>query len=172
MKIYIRSTKVESTALSKFDPIRKMLGEDEWYKIEEYLINGDKEHSLKEILYDEDAWDDYADWKMRTYHEKPAIAASTRIKARKYLKATTVKAAAEGDYNKLIKRIDQDGYTCFIIQSGDEPDYWYWCVDTFLVDRYKGTDQEFINDYDNSSEGSSCASFATPEEAEKDFLGE
>lgn len=251
MKRYVKSTSVDAkSALSQFDPIRKLLGEKEWYTIEEYLLNGDKKYSLKDILYDEKAWDAYADWKMRKYHEKPALAASTRIKARRYLTASTnigasidsditkykksltqkaaksgiwenfgaaeirklkdkysvypddntdyrtaehnrrsidsfedwcmnyvgastcVKAAAEGNYNKLIKRIDQDGYTCFIIQSGDEPDYWYWCVDTAIVDRYKGTDQKFINDYDNSSEGSSCASFATPEEAEADFRGE
>lgn len=174
MKRYVKSTTVDAkSALSQFDPIRKLLGEKEWYTIEDYLLNGDKKYSLKDILYDEKAWDAYADWKMQKYHEKPALAASTRIKARRYLTASTcVKAAAEGDYNKLIKRIDQDGYTCFIIQSGDEPDYWYWCVDTAIVDRYKGTDQEFINDYDNSSEGSSCASFATPEEAEADFRGE
>jgi hypothetical protein len=86
MKIYIRSTRVmDKTALSKFDPIRKMLGEDEWYKIEEYLINGDKKYGLKDILYDEDAWEDYSDWKMEKYHQK-AFAASTRIKARRYLK--------------------------------------------------------------------------------------
>lgn len=82
MKLYIKST-----ALSKFDSIRKLLGEKEWYFIEEYLINGDKKYSLKDILYDEDAWNDYADWKMDTYHEKAALAASTRIKARKYLRA-------------------------------------------------------------------------------------
>lgn len=175
MKRYIKSTSVDAkSALSPFDPIRKLLGEKEWYTIEEYLLNGDKKYSLKDILYDEEAWDAYADWKMENYHQKPALAASTRIQARKYLTASTSVNASEDtdDYNKLIKRIDQDGYTCFIIQSGNETDYWYWCVDTYLVDRYKGTDQEFINDYDNSSEGSSCASFATPEEAEKDFLGE
>ena len=86
MKIYHYTRPVTATSLSKFDPIRKMLGEKEWYAIEDYLINGEGKHTLKEILYDEDAWDDYADWKMRTYHEKPAISASTRIRARRYLK--------------------------------------------------------------------------------------
>lgn len=87
MKIYVRSSKAvdAKTALSKFDPIRKMLGEKEWYCIEDYLINGDKKYSLKDILYDEDAWEDYSDWKMSKYHQK-AFAASTRIKARQYLK--------------------------------------------------------------------------------------
>ena len=81
MKLYIRST-----ALSKFDSIRKLLGEKEWYFIEEYLINGDKDYRLKDILYNDDAWEDYSNWKMENYHQK-AFAASTRIKARKYLKA-------------------------------------------------------------------------------------
>lgn len=85
MKIYVKSTTVDATALSKFDPIRKMLGEDEWYKIEEYLINGDGKYGLKDILYDEEAWDDYSNWKMDKYHQK-AFSASTRIKARQYLK--------------------------------------------------------------------------------------
>lgn len=86
MKIYVKSTTIEdANALSKFDPIRKMLGEKEWYAIEEYLINGDKKHSLRDILYDEDAWDDYCDWKEKTLHQK-AFSASTRIKCRKYLK--------------------------------------------------------------------------------------
>ena len=88
MKIYVRSSKVESTALSKFDPIRKMLGEDEWYKIEEYLVNGEGKHGLKDILYDEEAWEDYSNWKMNKYHQK-AFAASKRIAARAYIKADT-----------------------------------------------------------------------------------
>ena len=71
---------------SKFDDMRKLLGEKEWYYIEEYLINGDSNHSLRDILYKEDAWDDYCDWKMEKYHLKPSISASTRIKARRYLK--------------------------------------------------------------------------------------
>ena len=82
----IMASRVDANALSKFDPIRKMLGEKEWFYIEDYLINGDKKHSLKEILYDEDAWDDYADWKMANYKLKPSISASTRIRARRYLK--------------------------------------------------------------------------------------
>ena len=73
------------TALSQYDPIRKMLGEKEWYAIEDYLINGEGKYTLKDILYDEDAWDDYCDWKMNKYHQK-AFTASTRIKARRYLK--------------------------------------------------------------------------------------
>ena len=87
-KNYVRaSSRIKSeSALKKFDPIRKLLGEKEWYYIEEYLINGDKKYSLKDILYDEDAWDDYADWKMANYHEKAALSASTRIKARRYLR--------------------------------------------------------------------------------------
>ena len=84
---YVRASQVDAkTALSKYDPIRKMLGEKEWYTIEDYLINGKKKYSLEDILYKEDAWDDYADWKMEKYHEKPSIAASTRIRARQYLK--------------------------------------------------------------------------------------
>lgn len=87
MKIYVKSTTIEEkTALSKFDPIRKLLGEDEWYKIEEYLINGDKEYGLKDVLYDEDAWDNYTAWRMKKYGTKPSISSSTRIKARRYLK--------------------------------------------------------------------------------------
>lgn len=85
MKIYVKSSKVQATALSKFDPIRKMLGEDEWYKIEEYLINGNGKYGLRDILYNDKAWDDYANWKMDTYHQQ-AFAASTRIAARRYLK--------------------------------------------------------------------------------------
>ena len=45
---------MSENALKKFDPIRKLLGEKEWYYIEEYLINGDKKYSLKDILYDEE----------------------------------------------------------------------------------------------------------------------
>lgn len=87
MKIYVRSETIEDkTALSKFDPIRKLLGEDEWYKIEEYLVNGDGKHGLKEILYDEDAWEDYSDWRQKKYHTKPLVTSATRIKARRYLK--------------------------------------------------------------------------------------
>ena len=83
----VMASSVEAkNALSKYDPIRKMLGEKEWYTIEDYLINGDKKYSLEDILYEEDAWDDYAGWKMAKYHEKPSIAASTRIKARRYLR--------------------------------------------------------------------------------------
>ena len=80
------SSVAAKTALSKYDAIRKMLGEKEWYYIEDYLINGEGKYSLEDILYDEAAWDDYADWKMEKYHEKPSIAASTRIRARRYLK--------------------------------------------------------------------------------------
>ena len=87
MKIYVKSTTIEDkTALSKFDPIRKLLGEDEWYKIEEYLIEGEGKHGLKDVLYDESAWDDYTDWRMKKYHTKPSISSATRIKARRYLK--------------------------------------------------------------------------------------
>ena len=54
MKRYVKSTTVDAkSALSQFDPIRKLLGEKEWYTIEEYLLNGDKKYSLKDILYDE-----------------------------------------------------------------------------------------------------------------------
>jgi hypothetical protein len=87
MKIYVKSTKIEDkTALSKFDSVRKMLGEDEWYTIEDYLINGEGNYGLKDVLYDEQAWDDYADWKMKKYHTKPSISSATRIKARRYLR--------------------------------------------------------------------------------------
>ena len=81
------STKVEAKRVaSKFDQIRDMLGEKEWYYLEEYILNGDGGHTLKEVLYDEDAWDDYCDWKLKEYGLKPSISASTRIKARRYLK--------------------------------------------------------------------------------------
>lgn len=87
MKLYVKSTTIEEkTALSKFDPIRKMLGEDEWYKIEEYLVNGEGKYGLKDVLYDEKAWDDYASWRMNKYHTKPSVSSSTRIRARRYLK--------------------------------------------------------------------------------------
>lgn len=80
------STDIDAkTSLAQFDPIRKMLGEEEWYAIEDYLINGEGKYGLKDILYDEDAWDDYSEWKMNKYHKKP-FTASTRIRARKYLK--------------------------------------------------------------------------------------
>ncbi len=83
MKRYIKSTKVDAkTALSKYDPIRKLLGEKEWYYIEEYLLYGDSDYSLEDILYDEDAWDAYADWKMKNFHQKTALAASTRTHAK------------------------------------------------------------------------------------------
>lgn len=78
----IKAEKVKS----KFDQIRDILGEKEWYYIEEYILNGDGKHTLKEVLYDEDAWDDYCDWKMKEYKLKPSISASTRIKARRYLR--------------------------------------------------------------------------------------
>ena len=109
MKRYVKSTAVDAkSALSQFDPIRKLLGEKEWYTIEEYLLNGDKKYSLKDILYDEEAWDAYADWKMKKYHEKPSIAASTRIKARSYFKASTeVRASIDSDINRYKKSLAQ-----------------------------------------------------------------
>ena len=86
MKIYVKSSKVNAkTALSKYDPIRKLLGEKEWFYIEDYLINGDQKYSLQDILFDETAWDDYADWKFDKYHEKAALSASTKVQARKIM---------------------------------------------------------------------------------------
>ena len=85
-----------------------------------------------------------------------------------------IKNSSEEYYNKLIKRIDEEGYTCFIIQTIGEDDYWYWVVDTPIVKRSGLTDIEFINDVtgEYSNEGSSVASFDTAEEAEADFRGE
>lgn len=86
-----------------------------------------------------------------------------------------IKGSSDEEYfNKLIKRIDEDGYTCFIIQTTGEDDYWYWVVDTPIVENSGLTDIEFINDVtgEYSTEGSSVASFTTPEEAEADFIGD
>jgi hypothetical protein len=81
------STEIDASKMpARYQSVRDVLGEDEWYYIEEYLMNGDGEYSLDDILYDLDAWDHYADWKMKTYGKKPAIAASTRIRARRYLR--------------------------------------------------------------------------------------
>ena len=84
-----------------------------------------------------------------------------------------IKNSSEEEYfNKLIKRIDEDGYTCFIIQTSGENDYWYWVVDTSIVEESGLSDEEFINSFDYSSEGASVASFDTVEEAETDFYGD
>ncbi len=85
-----------------------------------------------------------------------------------------IKSNSDEYYNKLIKRIDRDGYTCFIIQTTDEDDYWYWAVDTSVVEDSGLSDIEFINDVtgEYGSEGCSVASFDTPEEAEADFYSE
>ena len=81
---YVKANRtIQANALNKYAPIRKLLGEKEWYYIEEYLINGDKQHSLQDILFDEGAWDDYCDWKMENYHQKAALSASTRLRAQK-----------------------------------------------------------------------------------------
>ena len=81
------TTEIDASKMpARYQSVRDILGEDEWYYIEDYLMNGDGEYSLDDILYDMDAWDHYADWKMQTYGKKPSIAASTRIRARKYLR--------------------------------------------------------------------------------------
>ena len=79
------ATSVDAAIKSKFDSIRKLLGEDEWYYIEEYVMNGDGKYSLNELLHDEDAWDYYCNWKMKNFGKKAALSAAKRIKARKIL---------------------------------------------------------------------------------------
>lgn len=79
------STSIDAAIKSKFDSIRKLLGEDEWYYIEEYVMNGDDKYSLDDILHDEDAWDYYCNWKMKNFGKKAALSASKRIKARRIL---------------------------------------------------------------------------------------
>lgn len=73
--------------------------------------------------------------------------------------------------NKLIKRIDDDDTTVFIIQTVGDDDYWYWAVDKYYVDKAHCTDEEFINDVDGKYGhlGFSSASFATPEDAIDDY---
>lgn len=80
------STDVEAKVKTRFDGIREVLGEDEWYYIEDYILNEDDHHSLDDLMSDEAAWDDYCDWKMAKYHKKAALSASTRLKALRYLK--------------------------------------------------------------------------------------
>ena len=77
------STEVDAATKTKYDAVRKLLGEDEWYYIEEYILNGDGKHSLEDIIYDENAWDDYCDWKMKKFHKKAVLSAATRIMAKK-----------------------------------------------------------------------------------------
>lgn len=80
------STDIDAATKTKYDAVRKLLGEDEWYYIEEYILNGDGKHSLEDIIFDEDAWDDYCDWKMSKFHKKAALSAATRIMAKRYLR--------------------------------------------------------------------------------------
>lgn len=80
------STDIDAATKTKYDAVRKLLGEDEWYYIEEYILNGDGKHSLEDIIFDEDAWDDYCDWKMQKFHKKAALSAATRIMAKRYLR--------------------------------------------------------------------------------------
>jgi len=80
------TTDIDAAIKSRFDGIRNVLGEDEWYYIEEYILNAPNRHSLEEILFDEDAWDDYADWKMKKFNKKTSLSASKRIQARRYLR--------------------------------------------------------------------------------------
>lgn len=72
--------------ISKYDAIRDLLGEDEWYYLEDYIMNGDSGHSFDDVLYEKAAWDDYVDWKKKTYGLKTNIKSSTRIKAARYLR--------------------------------------------------------------------------------------
>jgi hypothetical protein len=82
------STSIDAAIKSKYDNVRKLFGEDEWYYIEEYLINGDGKYSLEDIVYDETAWDHYADWKMKKFGKKAFLSAATRIAAKKILAST------------------------------------------------------------------------------------
>ena len=84
------STNIDAAVKSKYDSVRKLLGEDEWYYIEEYIINGDGKHSLEDIIFDENAWDDYCDWKMKNFGKKAALSAATRIMAKKILASTRI----------------------------------------------------------------------------------
>lgn len=81
------STDIEAKrVISKYDSIRDILGEDEWYYIEEYILNGDSGYSFDDVLYNTTAWDDYCDWKMKNFGKKPTISSSTRIRAARYLR--------------------------------------------------------------------------------------
>lgn len=81
------STDIEAKrVISKYDAIRDLLGEDEWYYIEDYVMNGDDNYSFDDILFDKAAWDDYVNWKKNTYGLKTNIKNSTRIKAARYLR--------------------------------------------------------------------------------------
>ena len=84
------STNINAAVKSKYDSVRKLLGEDEWYYIEEYILNGDGKHSLEDIIFDENAWDDYCDWKMKNFGKKAALSAATRIMAKKILASTRI----------------------------------------------------------------------------------
>ncbi|MBO4542381.1 MAG: hypothetical protein J5725_04280 [Bacteroidales bacterium] len=74
--------------------------------------------------------------------------------------------------NTIAKKIVDGDVTCFILKTSGEPDYgyWYWVVNNSDLEAYKGSDAKFVNDPRNDTVGSSCASFATVEEAEQDFL--
>jgi len=73
-------------AISKYDSIRDLIGEDEWYYIEDYILNGDDNYSFDDILYTKKGWDAYCAWKMKEHGLKPSITTSTRIKAARYLR--------------------------------------------------------------------------------------
>ena len=82
-----------------------------------------------------------------------------------------IKSSSDGFVNKLIKKIDDNGSTCFIIQTEGDNDYWYWVVDTAYVTESGLTDEEFINDVtgEYGSIGFSAASFDTVEDAIADY---
>lgn len=80
------STDITARLKTNFDAIRGVLGEEEWYYVEGYILDPDTEYSLEEILFDDKGWEDYCQWKMDKFGKKPNISASTRIRARRYLR--------------------------------------------------------------------------------------
>ena len=72
--------------------------------------------------------------------------------------------------NKIIKRLDVNNCVVFILQTESDPTFWWWEVSASLVERYQGTDTDFVNDVNNSMYGCSCGSFTSANECEADYL--
>jgi len=86
--------------------------------------------------------------------------------------------------NKVQKIITDDNYICFIILTEGDEDFWYWEISLDTWNKYwkeKNPDclngnvtewaaNEFVNSDECRNCGCSVSSFATVEEAVKDYL--
>jgi len=74
------------------------------------------------------------------------------------------------NYIKDIWNDKVSGITTFFLQTDDEPDFWYWQVETADVDGNNYL--TFVNDPENATLGCSVSGFATLDDARENALGE